>query len=158
MASTLICPTFLVTCLPVITLFFLLKENLFLNHSRRNRTTFIGCWTALCHPWSVGPPKNLSLSSRLNFTWRPLSMRFTGSGTTSILRRTSTIFQVQVFVCYSMFFFLLKSCKRVLLLVIILCSRKGESCLISIRLCAETPSHWYDYTTYVNSPRKFQWL
>ena len=87
-------------------------------------------------------------------------MRFTGSGTTSIPRQTSTIFQVQVFVCYSIYFFLLKSCKRMLLLFIhvILCSRKGESCLISIRLCPETTSHWYDYTTYVNSLRKFQWL
>lgn len=121
----------LVTCLPITILFFLLKENLFLNHSRTNRTTFIGCWTALCHPWSVEPPKNLSLSSRLNFTWRPLSMRFTGSGTTSIPRQTSTIFQVQVFVCYSIIF-LLKSCMRMLLLVIILSSRKGESRLISI--------------------------
>lgn len=40
------------------------------------------------------PLKNLSLSSRLSSTWRPLSMRFTGSGTTSILLQTSTIFQI----------------------------------------------------------------
>lgn len=46
--------------------------------------------------------------------------------------------------------------KRVLLVVIILCSRTGESFLISKRLCVEKTSYYDNYKIYTNWLRKFK--
>ena len=70
-------------------------------HGRRNRTMFTGCFSVSYHPFNVLPQEGLYLNSRLSSTWMPLSMRFTGSDTTFIPRRTSMIFQVYSLGLYS---------------------------------------------------------